>query len=171
VPPDRLARAESELLARFPVQRVDGDALFLRHLHALAEQYEIPWDTVLLADAAAEGSEDQQNLRRLVEMIRPQLRQDLISPIQTQLLVNPGLFARYGLMGMLAELRNDIGRQDGPHGLWLLIPAVVQSALPKLNGQPVPVISEQQHITLPEAWLDNAHRTATGVSNQSSKLI
>lgn len=170
VPPDRLARAEKELLTRFPVQRVDGDALFLRHLHTLADQYEIPWDTVLLADAAAEGSEDQQNLRRLVEMIRPQLRQDLISPTQTLLLVNPGLFARYGLMGMLAELRNDIGRQDGPHGLWLLIPAVVQSALPKLNGQPVPVISEHQHITLPEAWLDNAHRTATGVRNQSSKL-
>lgn len=164
VPPDRLARAEKELLSRFPVQRVDGDALFLRHLHAVSDQYEIPWDTVLLADAAAEGSEDQQNLRRLVEMIRPQLRQDLISPKQTRLVVNPGLFARYGLMGMLAELRNDIGRQDGPHGLWLLIPAVVQSALPKLNGQPVPVISEHQHITLPEAWLDNAHRTATATT-------
>lgn len=160
VPPDRLARAESELLARFPVQRVDGDALFLRQLHAQAAEYEIPWDTILLADAAAEGTEDHQNIRRLVDMIKPQLRQDLISAAQTRLLVNPGLFARYGLMGMLAELRNDVGRADGPHGLWLLIPAVVQSALPKLNGQPVPVISEHQHISLPDAWLNNAHRSA-----------
>lgn len=160
VPPDRLARAETELLARFPVQRVDGDALFLRHLHALAAQFEIPWDTILLADAAPEGSEDQQNLRRLIEMARPQLRQDLISATQTLLLVNPGLFARYGLMGLIAELRNDVGRPDGPHGLWMLIPAVVEKALPVLNGQPVPVTSEHQHITLPVAWLNNAHRSA-----------
>ena len=171
VPPERLPRAESELLGRFPVQRVDGDALFLQHLRARAAEYEIPWDTILLADAAVEGSEDAQNLRRLVDMIKPQLRQALVSPSRTTLLVNPGLFARYGLMGLVAELRNDIGRADGPHGLWVLIPAVVQSALPKLNGQPVPVISEHQHISLPEAWLDNAHRTAPGVRNQSSILI
>jgi serine/threonine protein kinase len=168
VPPDRLARAEAELLNRFPVQRVDGDALFLRHLRTVAAEYEISWDTVLLADAAVEGSEDQQNLRRLVDMIRPGLRQDLVFPTRTSLLVNPGLFARYGLMGLLAELRNDVGRPEGPHGLWLLIPAVVQSALPKLNGQPVPVISEHQHITLPEAWLDNAHGPARAQAKKPS---
>jgi hypothetical protein len=33
-------------------------------------------------------------------------------------------------MGLLAELRDDVGRTDGPHGLWILIPAVVQSSLP-----------------------------------------
>lgn len=161
MPPERLGRAETELINRFPVLRVDGDALFLHHLRTVAAEYEILWDTILAADAAEEGSEDQQNLRRLVEIITPQLRQALISPAQTVLLVNPGLFARYGLMGLLAQLRDDVGRQDGPHGLWLLIPAVVQSALPKLNGQPVPVTSEHQHITLPEAWLDNAHRAAS----------
>jgi serine/threonine protein kinase len=164
VPPDRLARAETELLARFPVRRVDGDALFLSLLRGIAAEYEIPWETILAADAAPEGSEDQQNLRRLIEMIAPQLGQALIVPGQTVLLVNPGLFARHRLMGLISQLRDDIGRADGPHGLWLLLPAVVQNALPRLNGQPVPVISEHQHITLPEAWLDNIHRTAAAAA-------
>jgi serine/threonine protein kinase len=159
VPPDRLARAETELLARFPVEKVDGDALFLQHLHALAAQYEIAWDQILSSDAAPEDSFDGQQLRRLVEMIKPQLRDAIVSARQTRLLVNPGLFARYGLMGMLATLRDDTGRTGGPHGVWVLIPAVVDSALPKLNGQPVPIIADHQHITLPDAWLNNVHRS------------
>ena len=164
VPPPRLRRAEKELLARFQVDRVDGDALFLQHLRELATEYEIPWDTILNADAAAPGSEGQKNLQRLIDMIRPKLRRDLISTSRTHLLVNPGLFARYGLMGLLAELRDDVGRTDGPHGLWILIPAVVQSSLPKLNGQPVPIIAHHQYLTLPDAWLDNLHRTAAATT-------
>jgi hypothetical protein len=164
VPPPRLRRAEKELLARFQVDRVDGDALFLQHLRDLATEYEIPWDTILNADAAAPGSEGQKNLQRLIDMIRPKLRRDLISTTRTHLLVNPGLFARYGLMGLLAELRDDVGRTDGPHGLWILIPAVVQSSLPKLNGQPVPIIAHHQYLTLPDAWLDNLHRTAAATT-------
>ena len=31
--------------------------------------------------------------------------------------------------------------------------------LPMLNHLPVPVISQGQHITLPDAWLNNANRT------------
>ena len=160
VPPSRLARAETELLARFPVERVDGDLLFLRLLREVATRLEIEWDLILTADAAAPDSFDGQKLRQLVEMLRLKLHEALVFASRTVLLVNPGLFARYGLMGVLAELRNDTGRTGGPHGLWILIPAVVQSALPKLCGQPVPVISDHQHILLPDAWLDNLHRTA-----------
>jgi hypothetical protein len=139
---------------------VDGDALFLRHLRELAAKNEINWEQIITADAAVADSYDGQKLRQLVEMLRPQLRDALVSNNTTRLLVNPGLFARYGLMGLLASLRDDTGRAGGPHGVWLLIPAVVQSALPKLNGQPVPVISDNQHITLPDAWLNAAHRTS-----------
>jgi serine/threonine protein kinase len=161
VPPDRLARAETELLRRFPLTRIDGDSLFLKVLREKARELEIDWNMVLAADAAEPESFDGQQLRRLVNECAPQLRQALINPTHTLLLTHPGLFARYGLMGMLATLRDDLGRPGGPHGLWLLIPAVVQSTLPRLNGQPVPVIAEHQYLTLPEAWLNNAHRAVS----------
>ena len=165
VPPDRLARAEAEILARFPVEKVDGDSLFLRLLRELATEYEIAWEQILLSDAAPADSYDGKKLRQLVDLLRPRLREALISAGTTRLLVNPGLFARYGLMGVLAELRNDTGRTGGPHGVWVLIPAVVDSALPKLNGVPIPIISQSQHITLPDAWLNNAHRSAMAAAN------
>jgi serine/threonine protein kinase len=158
VPPDRLARAEKELLGRFPLTRIDGDSLFLKVLREKAGELEIDWNTVLTADAADPESLNGQRLRQLVNECAPQLRKALIDPGHTLLLTHPGLFARYGLMGMLATLRDDLGRPGGPHGLWLLIPAVVQSTLPRLNGQPVPVIAEHQYVTLPDAWLNNAHR-------------
>jgi hypothetical protein len=158
VPPDRLARAEKELLGRFPLTRIDGDSLFLKVLREKAGELEIDWNTVLTADAADPESLNGQRLRQLVNECAPQLRKALIDPGHTLLLTHPGLFARYGLMGMLATLRDDLGRPGGPHGLWILIPAVVQSTLPRLNGQPVPVIAEHQYVTLPDAWLNNAHR-------------
>lgn len=160
VPPDRLSRAEAELRNRFPLAHVDGDTLFLNLLREKARELEVDWSKILSADAAEPDSFDGQQLRRLVAECAPRIREALILPNRTILLTHPGLFARYGMMGMLATLRDDLGRPGGPHGLWILIPAVIQSTLPRLNGQPVPVIAEHQYTTLPDAWLNNAHRSS-----------
>ena len=158
VPPDRLARAETELLARFPVEKVDGDRLFLGILHDLATQHGIAWNKIIDADAAPQDSFDGRKLRELVSKATTHIRKALVSPDRTRLLTHAGLFARYGFMSLLEKLRDDLGRPDGPHGLWILIPAIIDGSLPRLNGQPVPVIGTHQHVTLPDAWLNNAHR-------------
>jgi hypothetical protein len=81
---------------------------------------------------------------------------------QTRLVVNPGLLARYDRMNLLAQLASDVGRTDGIHGLWLLVPANDRSPLPTLNHKPIPITNAAQHARITEAWLSNRHRAGAG---------
>jgi hypothetical protein len=113
---------------------------------------------VLKADAAQENSTDWRNLQRLVEAAMPEVESNLRSLEKTRLVVNPGLLARYDRMNLLAQLASDVGRTNGIHGLWVLVPANDQSPLPTLNHKPIPITNAAQHARLTEAWLSNRHR-------------
>ncbi|MCX6924834.1 MAG: hypothetical protein NT154_16725 [Verrucomicrobia bacterium] len=160
VEPQWISRARQELARRFPVSVCDLDAVFLKALHEQADQKRARWDVVLKADAAQSNSTDWRNLQRLVESALPQVESSLRSREQTKLVVNPGLLARYDRLNLLAELAQDVGRSNGIHGLWVLIPANDQSPLPVLNRKPIPITNAAQHARLTEAWLSNRHRAA-----------
>ena len=158
VEPQWLVRARSELARRFPIVVCDLDAIFLKHLKAQASQKKANWSVVLRADAAKPTSTDWRNLQRLVEAVMPEVEANMRSREQTRLVVNPGLLARYDRMNLLAQLASDVGRTDGIHGLWVLVPANDQSPLPFLNNKPIPITNAAQHARLTEAWLSNKHR-------------
>ena len=73
---------------------------------------------------------------------------------KTMLLIYPSMLARYDDMGLLERLQDKVGRPDGIHGVWLLIPGD-QHAM--MNGRAVP-ISPGQRARIPESWLKNVHR-------------
>ena len=106
------------------------------------------WDVVLKADAAQPNSTDWRNLQRLVESALPQVESSLRSREQTKLVVNPGLLARYDRLNLFAQLAQDVGRSQGIHGLWILVPANDQSPLPLLNRKPIPITNASQHARL-----------------------
>ena len=63
-------------------------------------------------------------------------------------------------MNILAELGGEVGRTDGIHGIWVLVPASDQNPLPMINQKAIPMITGNaaQHVRINEAWLANKHR-------------
>ena len=160
VPPGRLKQARQELVHRFPLEECDIDALFLSLMKKQAELSRADWRVVLKADAAPQESTDWKKLHVLVDRCLPAVRDALRSPDKTKLLVNPGLFARYDHMEVLAELAGDIGRTNGVHGVWILVPASDQNPLPTINERAIPMVTGNaaQHARINDAWLANKHR-------------
>jgi hypothetical protein len=79
---------------------------------------------------------------------------DATAPV---LLVNSGLIARYGLMPLIDDLRDEVGRQGRLSSLWMLLP-MAATGLPTIDDVPVPVITSTQWATVPLAWVKNLHR-------------
>ncbi|MEY5015209.1 MAG: Serine/threonine-protein kinase PknA [Verrucomicrobiota bacterium] len=160
VSPSYLDRARTELEARFDIDTSDLDTLFLDALRSEANRLKANWDVVLAADASEPGSLAWSRLQQLVDRALPPIETALRSAAKTQLVLNPGLLARYGRMGLIHTLVADIGRQGGPRGLWILAPEDGQNPLPTIAGQPIPIINAAHHTRLTEHWLRNTHRAA-----------
>ena len=45
------------------------------------------------------------------------------------------------------------------HGVWLLLPASSQTEMPLMDGQAVPVITNNQWAAIPDGWCQNVHRS------------
>lgn len=173
--PPRIARhAEAELLRRFgpgsaapaPLQRVNFDALLIGALREQAQAMRVDWSVVLQADAAEPGSRHWTNLQRLVQRALPSVRAALLNSPQPILLVCAGLLARYELMSLVTELEAHAGRPGHTPGAWLLLPTTHQG-LPVIDGVAIPLvnnINNARTLALPQAWVENLHRTKTGAS-------
>jgi serine/threonine protein kinase len=163
VDPRHLGRAAEELGRRFDVEVRSLDEALIGRMRAEAARAGADWGVVLRADTAARESRDWQNLLLVVRRAMTTLESELAAGGRTRVLTHPGLLARYGLMDALQRLRDRAGRRPEPgapalHGLWLLIPADDDNALPVLDGQAIPVIGPSQWAHLTPAWLANAHR-------------
>jgi hypothetical protein len=173
------AAAEAELLRRFgpgaagddgapaaataaaPLQRLSIDALLLRHLRAQADAANVDWNRVLLADAAPRDSRDWTNLQRLVQRSLPPLRQALLHAVGPLLVVQAGLLARYGLIGLLVDLEAAAGTPGHTPAACLLLPSR-QPGRAAIDGTAVPLVHAGQVLALPQAWIENRHRAQAG---------
>jgi serine/threonine protein kinase len=159
VPQGAEEQACIELQRRFDLDIRDLDRLFIDLMKREAGTAGADWTVVLKADATeTHDSSDWQNLQILVERCLPDLEKNLRSSDRTPLIVHPGLLARYDQMHLLSGIIADIGRVNGIHGLWLLVPANDTSPLPILNQKAIPITNPAQHIRLNRAWLANKHR-------------
>jgi serine/threonine protein kinase len=156
VNPKRYQFAREELQARFPVQLVDYEALFLASLRQVAEQAKVQWDLVLQTDAQPGGG-DWDKLMLLVGRAMPLVEAELLKAERTILLIYPGLLARYEQMTLLERLRERVGRDDGIPGLWVLLANGQQATI---DGKAVPLLSAGQRAVLTDDWLENRHRAA-----------
>lgn len=148
-------QATDELTRRFPIQLVDFEGLFLDALREVAAQAKVDWNLVVQTDATP-GLGDWDKLTRLVGRAITNVEQQLAGTKQTMLVVYAGLLARYDRMDLLERLRDNVGRRDGIHGLWLLAPG---SNHAMLDGKAIPLISPGQRVPIPPSWLANIHRS------------
>lgn len=154
VPRKHYADAEAALLSRFKIERCDLDAVFLNAMRAEATKRGVNWELVLQADAAQPDSAEWRKLMILLDHCQPAIETELLRPRgSTRLLVHAGLLARYGRIPLLTRISQRVGHKDGPHGLWLLLPADGLSPLPTIEGAAVPVITTNEHAELTQEWL------------------
>jgi len=158
VRPSRMRACEASLLRRFPLQRVSFDDVFFAALRREAQELDVDWKVVERADACATGSQDWQNLLQLSSLAQRSVEQTLLQTAQHQLLVHPGLIARYDMMSLLESLRDRVGHDAICPGIWVLVAADEQSDMPVLDGVTIPLISPGQRTRMSEAWIDNLHR-------------
>lgn len=166
--PRDLLDAEKELIRRFDLSYHNFDQVIISVMQEQALSAGVDWDRVLKADAAPPDGQDWRNLQILVSRCMPIVEQHFSESERTVLLTYPGLLARYGRLDFLEKLRDRVGTPHSKlHGLWLLLPSDDQSALPMLNGKPVPIISSGQWAHIPEAWISNVHRSDNGHAQKS----
>ncbi|MBE7325176.1 BREX system serine/threonine kinase PglW [Nocardioides sp. Y6] len=160
VAPHRYQQAITALVATYDVALLDVSRLVVDATRALAEEQEVPWEVVLDADAAQRGSYDWEQLTSLVrEALAPRWAEAMADP-RPLLVVNAGPLARYGMREDLSQLL-DIG-SPRPATRWLLVARDGSTAVPHLEGQPVP-LGPSGVLDLP-ALLDFASPTDTGAS-------
>jgi serine/threonine protein kinase len=163
VVPKGMETAERELVRRFHLQRCNIDEILIRLMRDRANAAKVDWSVVLQADGAAHDSQGWRNLMILVGRCIPLLEKELTAVAGTALLVFPGLLGRYDQLEVLRRLRDKItspAGSGGPlRGLWVLLPADDQNALPTLDRKEIPVISSNQWARIPDSWLTNRHRS------------
>ncbi|MEU4450203.1 BREX system serine/threonine kinase PglW [Nocardioides sp. NPDC023903] len=144
--PKRYLKASTDLTTFFDVEVLDVAALLVEATKETAASYDIAWPFVLGVDAGEKGGSDWANLTGLVrEAVEPRWHQRIAteSPL---LVVNPGPLVRYGMSSLLAHLL-DVGNPR-PAARWLLVAMQAHQAVPRLEGQPVP-LGPSGWITLP----------------------
>jgi len=159
VKPNLHDRAHRELTTRFDVSPLDLEAVFVEALHRAADEVGADWRVVVAADAAPHNSSDWRNLNQLIATkVIPIVEQSLTNGDKTILAYHANWLARYGQVVMLSRVYEAV--QAGKvHGVWLLLPASSQTEMPLMDGQAVPVITNNQWAAIPESWCENLHRS------------
>ena len=168
VNPKCYQRAVYELQNRFSIEVVDIEGLIVDTLRDVASKANAKWDALVNADAKP-GSEPWKKFMVLVNRAMPIVEKSLVtghssfendqgqvtSYKRSILLIYPGLLARYEQLGLLEKIRDEIGRSNGLHSCWILIPGDSQAFI---DGKPVPIISPGQKTKIPDQWIRNEHR-------------
>lgn len=162
VRPSKMRACEAELMRRFKLHKISFDSLLFDALREEADELEIDWDTIEMADGTAPTSPDWSNLLQLVARVAPKLTNDLANRPEHLLLVHPGLIARYDQMAILETLRDKVGHDAPCPGLWVLVATDGQNDMPKLDHAEIPLITPSQRAKVSEAWIDNVHRGQAG---------
>ena len=169
VEPSSLTRAEHALVAAFDVELVSAERLFVDALRAVAAERNIKWDNAIVAtDTAGPDGPKWANLLTVARRAGDRVEHDLLGR-RNVMLTRLSALARYGLLdAMLDRLRDrttiNVDRDQTLRTLWVLVPMIDPTAKPTVGTTPVPVITSNQWMTLPEPWLRNAHGTTAGAA-------
>jgi serine/threonine protein kinase len=155
VRPRRAVPAERALAGVAGIRHVPLDAALIGHMRAIAAEKGAQWPAVLQLDAAGESDRNWRILLGLAREAGERVREGLLATPGTVLASRPGLLARYGLLGILDEVRREVdsgGGEDALEGLWLLVPS--GGGPPAVEGKPVPVLDENEWAPVPGDWAD-----------------
>ncbi len=164
----RYARARDELARRFGAEQVSVASLFLSALHELVDAKPKPtWETILGADVAEPGSRAAIKLDEYVAdawgLVRPRLLDAAGSGASGPLLLHDAApLARYRAMDLVHAVAER--SRSGGRAVWLLCPMDDPGQPPRLDGTIVPIVTENEWIALPDAWVADEHRSGDRAS-------
>lgn len=177
----KLAEAAAEQLEHslgVPTLSLDR-ALLAAMAQVMAEQQVEP-QVVYEADRLGPGGPDWGALKQLMAQAAERVLAELRKAQAPQVLIHPGLLARYQLHEFLAGLLELSKRDDAP-AILLLVPTFEDKGLPAIVGSaagtaapsgdgsvlPIPTTDGAPALTVPEPWVLNYHRGATEPSAPS----
>ncbi|WP_291980614.1 BREX system serine/threonine kinase PglW [Luteitalea sp.] len=153
VEPKLLPSTARRLTRKYPVASESLEALLIAAMRDAATKVGADWNIVRKADAAGPEGPDWGTLLRLVRSAVPDLEHRLAQSERPLLLSYPGLLARYNQLAVLQRLQQSAGRPGGPPAVLVLVAADGQHHLPMIDGQALPVISSNQWLPVPPAWV------------------
>jgi serine/threonine protein kinase len=150
-------------LVRFTVDpydmvKVDLERWFLDELLVSTNALNVPWETVLIADLATEGT-DYANLRRFTHEAAERLEARVLKAGPRVLAWNPGILAAYDELSVIDRLRMRAGLAASDlQTLWLVVFGSTGEAHPMVDGRPIPVEGPAEWLDLSTPWLKNLQR-------------
>jgi serine/threonine protein kinase len=155
------APARADLVARFGARPLNVATRFVTRLRELVAARRKPtWETVLGADAAEPGSRDALKLAEFTEAAWQALRPELLAAAAGDaplLLYDAAPLARYRAMDLLHAVAD--AARSGAGAVWLLCPMEDPGQRPRLDDTVVPIVTDNEWIPLPDAWVANQHRS------------
>jgi hypothetical protein len=153
VEPKLLQSAERRLARKYQVASESLEELLIQEMKGAAAKVGANWDVVRKADAGGPGGANWRTLLTLVGRAVPEVERRLAHAEKPLLLSYPGLLARYQQLGVLQRLQQSAGRPGGPPAVLVLVAADGQHQLPMIDGHALPVISSNQWLPVPGAWI------------------
>jgi hypothetical protein len=153
VEPKLLPSAVRRLTRKYQMASESVEALLIREMKNQATKVGADWNVVRRADADGPEGAEWRTLLMLVGRAIPEVERRLAQANRPLLLSYPGLLARYEQLGALQRLQQNAGRPGGPMAVLVLVAADGQHQLPRIDGHVLPVISSNQWLPVPEAWV------------------
>lgn len=158
VPGHRLDRAARVLVTEFGAHDVDLTDVLVQALREQADAAGMQWSTIQAADAAAPGTRPAQGLAALVARSAPAVTAAIEEAMaqaspgeQPVLLTGASTLARYGHLGVLTQWADLTHARS--QAVWLVVPQLRGDRGPLIDGQPAPLNSPGQFVTLDSEWL------------------
>jgi serine/threonine protein kinase len=155
--PSRYEVTAAVLRDRFGFTLLSLERVLVAAIREQAEALKVQWPVVLDADATPTTDRAWRNLQMLVQRARPAVERALASLDAPTVLLNPGLFARYDLLPLLAPLQDRARRGAG---VVVLTPGSAQHTMPMIDDVPLPVVHPSDWARAPRGW----HRTVARVA-------
>lgn len=157
---DYAASAALALTHTLGVRRVSLDEALSAAIHAIVQEQEVDLDVLYAADQLGPGGDDWPELRNVAQQAAERVAAELFPAPEPLLLVQPGLLARYRLLGFLRRLV-DAARDPQCAALFLLVPSRDKAGVPKINEELViPEVGLPQTLWVPLEWLKHQRSRA-----------
>lgn len=158
---DVASHATDALASAFQTKAVSLDHALFAAVKKTAAELGVDWTNIEAADRAGPEGPDWPLLLELVRQAIDGVVNDLLQRReQTLVLAWPGALARYGLSSALMRIVDGAERGDAP-AILLVVPSHADGTAPAINGRlPVPASLPSQRLSMPDAWLANAHKAA-----------